>query len=268
LAIVIIYLILTHQSNTKGESKLIAFNETKPKNESKTTTLEIIKEPDLSKMQKDIFESSEHYSKRLANTHFLAGSATMKSYDADREEMKLSLKYDTKVLKITQSDKKLSSITLHIPNLEAKSIFNDKDTIEFYIQIMAYDSEVGISKISLFSNQKHYYNNLKIVWIYKLMVIDDKEISNKRLNWKEAMEYTKSLSYLGYSDWRLPTQDELWKIYQHKEQFKEIDRDGWYWSTTENTEYKGSAWVVSFYSGNVNWDKHTSKSYVLCMRGE
>jgi hypothetical protein len=40
--------------------------------------------------------------------------------------------------------------------------------------------------------------------------------NGKNINWHEANEYAKQLRLGGYSDWRLPTIEELEKLYDPK----------------------------------------------------
>jgi len=66
----------------------------------------------------------------------------------------------------------------------------------------------------------------------------------------------------GYSDWRLPTKDELLNIYQNKSKLKNI-KDKWFWTSTTNDI---QAWVVRFGSGNGNWYNKTDSYFVRCVR--
>lgn len=96
--------------------------------------------------------------------------------------------------------------------------------------------------------------------------LDDKPVvvslkqPEKRMNWYNAMEYTKNI------DERLPTQRECMLAFIHKDKLnKAIKANGgdvwyneWYWSSSEYPSY--GAWYVNAYNGGVDWGY---KSYNL-----
>jgi hypothetical protein len=66
-------------------------------------------------------------------------------------------------------------------------------------------------------------------------------------NWDDARLYCFALNIDGKTGWRLPTKEELTKIYQAENDFEEM----WYWSGTEFDVWH--ARCVNFYKkGNRN----------------
>jgi hypothetical protein len=82
-----------------------------------------------------------------------------------------------------------------------------------------------------------------------------------RLTWEEARMYCFSLNIDGKIGWRLPTNDELDKIYESKNDF--IDAYDWS-STVFNGNY---AWVQSMGNGTrANFNKFNGGYYVRAIR--
>jgi len=55
----------------------------------------------------------------------------------------------------------------------------------------------------------------------------------------------------GYSDWYLPSKDELAQLYAHKDSIGGFESD-FYWSSSELAGYPGEAWGQYFVNGNQN----------------
>ncbi len=77
-----------------------------------------------------------------------------------------------------------------------------------------------------------------------------KEDNGQDIDWHKANEYAKQLRLGGYSDWRLPTIEELEKLYDSKVNGevkirKPFKLSGWWvWSSTK--EGSDSAWHFNF----------------------
>ena len=106
-----------------------------------------------------------------------------------------------------------------------------------------------------------------------LMWQDNADASNITKNWGDAKSYCQNLSFGGYSDWRLPSIDELMYIADRSLRNPAIDptfqhtRSDGYWSSTSVVGDEDLAWYVYFYDG---YDDGYGKSYsrrVRCVRG-
>jgi len=111
------------------------------------------------------------------------------------------------------------------------------------------------------------------------------------ITWGKAMKYCRSLSLAGYSDWRLPSIDELQGIYDGSGYTAPPPAKGGervlagkpkggllltgnhYWSSTKGEDDRGHsngyAWYFYFALGKRDWDPyvyHGSKR-ALCVRG-
>ncbi len=58
----------------------------------------------------------------------------------------------------------------------------------------------------------------------------------KCMTYEQALEYTKNLKTGGYTDWRLPTAEELAGIYRQPPYFPAMD-EKWYWSADQYSSY-------------------------------
>lgn len=78
-----------------------------------------------------------------------------------------------------------------------------------------------------------------------------------KMNWEDAVKAVKELG----DDWRLPTIEECFIMYNHK-----VITTGNYWSSTE-AGYS-SAWSFDFYGGSANYygNKNYSAAYVRAVK--
>ncbi|MCK9333072.1 MAG: DUF1566 domain-containing protein [Candidatus Cloacimonetes bacterium] len=87
-----------------------------------------------------------------------------------------------------------------------------------------------------------------------------------------ATSYCQDLSLGGYTDWRLPTAEELEGTLDYGKVYPAIDitfqniSSDYYWSSTTNESYKYTAWLVSFRDGSVNRSVKLYNGYVRCVR--
>lgn len=117
----------------------------------------------------------------------------------------------------------------------------------------------------------------------KLMWTRDANIARKEMGWDDAFEFIKSLNwrnYAGYSDWRLPTKEELETLVNYAKSqgykmniskflnnigFKNVEDYG-YWSSTTHADLMGSAWRVNMDIGGVGDRSKASHYSVLPVR--
>ncbi|PIE71828.1 MAG: hypothetical protein CSA22_00770 [Deltaproteobacteria bacterium] len=80
-------------------------------------------------------------------------------------------------------------------------------------------------------------------------LLDSSQIRQTCLSFDDAKDYTKALAFGGYTDWRLPTQQELAGIFRTAPVFPVEDESRWYWSSTQFSSYAdGWTHIVSVLS--------------------
>ena len=107
-----------------------------------------------------------------------------------------------------------------------------------------------------------------------LMWQDDSDAGSVTKNWSDAKAYCENLALGGYSDWRLPSIEELETIVDYGQYnpsatsgiFQHIT-SGYYWSSTSGALGTDGAWVVRFWSGASYYDSKSLTHYVRCVRG-
>lgn len=90
--------------------------------------------------------------------------------------------------------------------------------------------------------------------------------------WKEAVEVCLTLKYAGYSDWRLPTLEELKTIINIDRSEPAINtefffcKSGKYWTATTFESDSHSAWYISFKDGFVGIDDKLNAAFIRPVR--
>jgi len=82
--------------------------------------------------------------------------------------------------------------------------------------------------------------------------------------WNHAMNYCRSLYYAGYSDWRLPTSDELQHVHRIEGQIFSHFRDKDFWTSTPTTE--GKYYVVYPADAYIYKRKKNETNFIRCVR--
>ena len=82
--------------------------------------------------------------------------------------------------------------------------------------------------------------------------------------WSHAVRYCRNLYYAGYSDWRLPTSDELQQVHRIKGQVFSHFRDKDFWTSTPTTN--GEYYVVYPADAYIYKRKKSRAFYVRCVR--
>jgi uncharacterized protein len=106
-----------------------------------------------------------------------------------------------------------------------------------------------------------------------LMWQDNRAAKTIQKNWKDAMNYCKNLSLLGYSNWRLPYHKELKSILDNKrrnpaikKEFKNVASAS-YWATEKKSYgYNGVTSSINFKNGNSYTSRKYLKKRVRCVR--
>lgn len=129
----------------------------------------------------------------------------------------------------------------------------------------AYGGDSGkMDKNFVRDNEKEVVKDLKSGMIYY-----DAAPSSK-MNYNKAVAYCSDMTYLDYTDWKLPAKGELKAILELgrrdlnvKRAFKNI-QEGIYWASTKDR--RNEAWYVDFDLGRYSTADFDHDYYVLCVR--
>ncbi len=156
------------QSESNASSVKATQSQHSTSNTSYLTIDEIIKIQDL---KQDTFESTSDFNNRRekaiaefrnkvkffaqnGSKEYSAGTATMKSYDADKEVIQLKLKWDDDLKSIFSEIKDLKTVSLKISKDEAKKLFGKQETHFFHIDLSYVNTKLTISEISIYNKYK------------------------------------------------------------------------------------------------------------------
>ena len=96
--------------------------------------------------------------------------------------------------------------------------------------------------------------------------------ASEKMDYDKAVTYCKDMDFLGHSDWRLPTKEELKAIadlgrrsINVKRAFKHV-QEGIYWTSTKDRH--NEAWYVDFDLGRWSTASYDHSFYALCVRRE
>lgn len=134
-----------------------------------------------------------------------------------------------------------------------------------------YDNAINQYIITTNKKLQQTYNS-DIVVRNKYVWQNTKRIAKR--NWKGAERYCQQLNLTGFSDWYLPTKNELKTLIDSKRKpkltkgFKNISSlaHNRFWTSSVNTSKSSKAWRIDFKTGNIKSQKKANKYYVRCVR--
>jgi len=102
---------------------------------------------------------------------------------------------------------------------------------------------------------------------------DNTKAKTNKKKWSSARSYCHNLTLAGYSDWRLPTYDELLSIVDYDRydpaimpSFQNVNTSSFYWSSSEFASNAKDAWMVEFKDGFANNRPRYREFFVRCVR--
>ena len=87
------------------------------------------------------------------------------------------------------------------------------------------------------------------------------------IDWDSARDLCENSTFRGFSDWRLPTKDELITVYNNKDLIGNFVVD-WYWSSSTYEDKTTDAWCIDFNSGTVTNCYKLNLNWARCVRTE
>ena len=109
-----------------------------------------------------------------------------------------------------------------------------------------------------------------------LMWARNGNIADKMMNWNDALLWAKNLNFGGYSDWKLPTKEDLENFAKlggkHPSEWFNTNgfnrvQAGWYWSSSTHSCNADSALFFSMQDGDANCINKTYEYTVWAVRG-
>jgi hypothetical protein len=127
---------------------------------------------------------------------------------------------------------------------------------------------IVLSHSVLWANNSDVYMDTRTGILWQ----DNKDAKSIKQDWSGAKSYCKDLSLSGYSDWHLPSINELETLSNDDKSSPAIISgikniiSSFYWSSSANVNNAKSAWYVYFGNGSSNSSNKDYKSYVRCAR--
>lgn len=124
----------------------------------------------------------------------------------------------------------------------------------------------------LYTDRRFYTSHMGLVVVdQKTGLMWDNRDLCKKYTHDEAMREAETMSVAGYTDWRLPTIEELVSIVDYSKYNPAIDnifncQSSRYWLSTTYALNIAYAWAVNFNDGGVNANTKTNTFYVRCCR--
>jgi hypothetical protein len=98
-------------------------------------------------------------------------------------------------------------------------------------------------------------------------------LNAKGLDQRDCEMLASGCTLGGYSDWHLPTREELVTLVDDTRHDPAIDTDafpgvtgGWYWTSTPTAWSASVAWFVDFGHGGVYYGRRDGKGFALAVR--
>jgi hypothetical protein len=169
---------------------------------------------------------------------------------------------------------KLEQAKLKIDEIKSKMSILEKELLEIkkLDKILIYKDDINKSKLK----KKKIYKVDDILFWDKLMY---QRFPPKRVfSWQEAIDYAKTLTIGQYQNWRLPTIDELERLFTKqsnknslgdshfiiKELLEVMPKESCFWSSSEENE--PYAWVADFSRGYDYWRKKELNYHAIFVR--
>jgi hypothetical protein len=112
----------------------------------------------------------------------------------------------------------------------------------------------------------------KVLHNGRFLYVFPNDLSSGPYFWQKAKDGCDCLNRLGFSDWRLPTKDELNTLFINRDQLGGFTQ-GWYWSSSASSGNR--YWIQSFEDGyqeteakSTSYNIHKGGLRVRCVRSE
>ncbi len=115
-------------------------------------------------------------------------------------------------------------------------------------------------------------NNLRLIDGEYRHLVWPRHESTKRYSHKDAIAAAAAVTVGGWTDWRLPTVEELATLPDRSRFNPAIDTDyfssngAWFWSSTADASDPAYAWLVHFYNGYVGYGPRSDSGFVRACR--
>ena len=197
------------------------------------------------------------------NGTFLSNSKVIKKSDFSVGEH---------TIKLIVSDGKLSSkvsakIEIKENNTQPSRLKKSGQTIK-YEDFDDGDYQAGVE----FNYDRDNSKEIVIDYVTNLEWQDNKNLKNIRRNWSDAKDYCDKLDFGGFTDWRLPTREELYSIIDfsransaYSSIFTNSSSD-YYWTSTTYLKDNDKAWIVYFYNGMLSLEDKNNPLNIRCVR--